>query len=96
MESLAEGLESSSSAREAHEFARILRKNTTQRLIIIDADGSEIRKPRLQLREVTKFYEGFYRREGEEPLPEWIGEARDLLVAVTEEKVASAAARVAE
>ena len=94
MENLAEGLEGSSSTREAHEFARILKKNTTQRLIIIDADGSEIRKPRLQLREVTRFYEGFYRREGEEPLPEWIGEARELLVEVTMEEVASAAAEL--
>ena len=89
---LAEGLERSSSAREAHEFARILKKNTTQRLVIIDADGSEIRKARLQLREVTKFYETFYQREGEGALPEWIGEARELVEPVTEEEVASAAA----
>ena len=43
LERLAAGLEQSSGTRAAFEFARVMQKNTAQKLTLLDAEGNEIR-----------------------------------------------------
>ena len=87
-------LESSKDARSTFEFARVLRKNTSNRLVLNDKEGDELRSADRKLTSVTEHYSNFFQRPDAVPLPEWQGEARALNNPITGPEVSAAAARL--
>ena len=94
LERLAAGLEQSSGTRAAFEFARVMQKNTAQKLTLLDAEGNEIRHTTMKLKLITEFYEDFFTRKKDTELQQWRGPARALTTKITTEEVAIATARL--
>ena len=94
IDKLASQIESSHEDRATFEFARVLQKNTTQRLKLNDAEGNELRSPALKLSAVTDFYSQFFQRTNSSSLAEWRGEPHELDTPITGAEVSAAAARL--
>ena len=94
IDKVASQIESSHENRATFEFARVLQKNTTQRLKLNDAEGNELRSPALKLSSVTEYYSKFFQRTNSSPLSEWRGEPRELDIPITGAEVSAAAARL--
>ena len=91
---VAQEIQSSHDTRAIFEFTRILQKNTSKRLTLVNEDGNELRSAGLKIQAVTNFYSSFFQRAGHTPLPEWRGEARPLANPITSDEVKRAAARL--
>ena len=87
---IAESLQNSSSTRDAFEAARILRKTKSQPLTLQDSNGGEIKGTKKKLKEITEFYKGFFTRQGDEPVNQFIGESRSLNTEITNDEVEAA------
>jgi exonuclease III len=94
IEELANEMENSKGNRKVFEVARILTKNQDTAFSLYDKNSDRIYETAVMMREITKFYSGFFAREGATPIPQWRGEPRALKEIITGEEVTLAAKKL--